>query len=142
MPAISPPPLTGTTTRSSLRAVGRDLQADRALPGDYRPVIERRDQHVPVPGHEFLGGGDPRRQGGRHGHQFGTVVLDRVGLDLRGGARYHHHGVHAQQSRGVGHRVTVVAARMRDDPAVPGVLARGADRVVGAAQLERAGGLE
>ena len=41
-----------------LRAVGRDLQADRTLAGDDRPVVEGRDQHVPVPGHEFLGGGD------------------------------------------------------------------------------------
>jgi len=54
MPAISPPPLIGTTTRSAFGAVGRDLQADRALSGDHRPVIERRDQHVPMPRHEFL----------------------------------------------------------------------------------------
>ena len=54
MPAISPPPLIGTTMRSAFGAVGRDLQADRALSGDHRPVIERRDQHVPMPRHEFL----------------------------------------------------------------------------------------
>ena len=36
--------------QADLRVVGRDLQADRALAGDDRPVVEGRDQHVTVPG--------------------------------------------------------------------------------------------
>ena len=128
--------------QADLRAVGRDLQADGALAGDDRPVVERRDRHVPVPGREFLGRGHPRRQGRLHPHQFRAVVLDRVRLDLRRRPRDHHDRPHAEQGRGVGHRVTVVAAGMGDDSVLPGGLLAGHDRGVGPAQLERPGGLQ
>ncbi len=125
-----------------LRAVGRDLQADGALAGDDRPVVERRDRHVPVPGRQFRGGGHARRQGRLDPHQLGAVVLDRVRLDLRRRPRDHHDCPHAEQGGGVGHRVTVVAAGMGDDSVPAGGLLAGRDRGVRAAQLERPRGLQ
>ena len=64
-------------TEVDLRAVGRDLQADGALADDDLAVVERRDQHVSVPGHEFLGGLEPRGQRRGDLHQLGAVGLDR-----------------------------------------------------------------
>ena len=120
-----------------LRAVRHDLQADRALPRDDPPVVKRRDQHIAVPRRELGGGREPRLQRGGHGHDLGAVVLDRLGLDPRGRTRHHHDRAHAEQGRGVRHRVTVVAAGMRDHAVLPGGPFARHDRVVGAPQLER-----
>ena len=142
MPEISPPPLTGTTTRS---ACGQSSAI--SSPIVPCPAITLRSSNggistYPCLATSFVGGGDPGGQRGCHGHELGTVVRDRVGLDPRGRARHHHHGMHAEQGGGVGHRVAVIAARMGNGPALPRRPAGAADRGVGTPQLERASGLE
>ena len=47
MPAISPPPLTGTRMVRDVGPLLEDLEADGALPGDDVRVVERRDHGQP-----------------------------------------------------------------------------------------------
>ena len=142
MPEIRPPPLTGTRTSPTC---GQSAAISR--PTVPCPAMTARSSKggistYPCSGHELLGGGDPGRQGRLHRHELGAVVLDRIGLDLRRGPRHHHDRAHAEPGRGVGHRVTVVAAGVSNDSVLPGRLLAGRDGGIGAAQLERPGGLQ
>ena len=49
MPAISPPPPTGTNTAARSAGAWRRIStADRALPGDDQRVVERVDEDSPL----------------------------------------------------------------------------------------------
>src|ERR1700742_4248429 len=87
-----PWPLIGT----SAEVLG-DLQADRALPGDHVPVVERRDRVVaPDPG-DLFGGRDPGGEGWFDADKFGPGRLDRVGLDRGRVLRDDDRGADAEQ---------------------------------------------
>ena len=124
MPEISPPPLTGTTTRS---ACGQSAAISR--PTVPCPAMTSRSSNGGMSTYPCLATSSSvaatrAASVGLHGHQLGAVALDRLGLDLRRRPRHHHDRAHAEQGRGVGHRVTVVPAGMSDDPALPGGLPR------------------
>src|SRR6185312_10228751 len=87
-----------------------DLQADRALPGDHVPVIERRDRVVaPDPG-DLFGGRDPGGERWLDADEFGPGRLDRVGLDRGRVLRDDDRGADAEQPRRVRDRESVIAA--------------------------------
>ena len=121
MPDTMPPPPTGTRTaaggpaplRRSREVLG-DLQADRALPGDHPPVVERRDLGVAPVARDPPRRLDPRRQRGRDRDQLRADAADQVGLDRRCGVRHDDRGRDPEQGGGVGDGESVVAARVRD----------------------------
>jgi hypothetical protein len=117
MPEMRPPPLIGTRTAAGGLAPWRpggevlgDLQADRALPGDHVPVVERRDRVVaPHPG-DLLGGRDPGGERRLDQDQFRPGRGDRVGLDGGRVLRDDDRGADAEQPCRVRHGEPVIAA--------------------------------
>ena len=120
MPGDEPAAADRDEDQVDLGAVGRDLQADRALARDDRPVVERRDRRVPVPGRPAPRSRPPGPPGSARPYQSRRRVLDRVRLDRGRRPRDHHDRPHTEQGRGVGDRLTVVAAGMGHDPVLAG----------------------
>ena len=137
MPAIRPPPPTGTNTacRSPL-AVADDFIADRALAGDHQQIVERVDEREARFGDERVAVG--LRVGIAVAVQLdlGAHAAHRVDLDLRRGLRHHDDGAQPELARGERDALRVIAGAGGDDAAgaLLGVEVR--DAVVGAAQLE------
>jgi hypothetical protein len=100
----------GRRTAVSRREVFGDLKADRALPGDYIPVIERRDLGVASCPRDVPRGFCSCRQRGRDRDQFRARAPDQVGLDPRSGVGHDDGGGDPQEGGGVGDGEPVVAA--------------------------------
>ena len=137
MPAISPPPPTGTKIgRHVAEAVPQDFVADGALAGNHERVIERV--------HERAAGGldDAVAVGLRVGvavarqHHFSPHLANRVHFDRGGRLRHHDDGAQTEMPCGEGHTLAVIAGARGNHPPAPFRLRHVGDPVVGAAQLE------
>jgi hypothetical protein len=120
----------------------RELEPDRALPGDHVGVVVGRHQR-----HAALVADLPadRRAVLAEavvGLDLGAVGAGVADLDRRRVGRHHDHRRHAEQLRGVRDALRVVAGGVGDDAAALLVGGEPADAVVGAAELERAGALQ
>ena len=129
-------------SRPASRELLDDLQAERALAGDDAAVVEGRDERQAIALCQLARARDPLFVGRPDEVDLGPVGPD--GRDLHGRGLTGHDDDRADpeepcRSR---HALGVVAARVRDDArgALRGVELR--DRVVRAADLERADGLE
>ena len=118
-----------------------DLVGDGALPGGQGGVVEGVDVGEPL----LLG-----QPGGQLGgvveglpveHHLGPVVLGVVHLHQGSGGGHDDGGLHPGVLGGVGHALGVVARGGGDQPAGLLLVAEGADLIVGAPDLVRAGEL-
>jgi hypothetical protein len=120
----------------SLRTLGRDLQAYRALTSDHRTVIKRRDEGEPVTADEILRGCHPRCERGLHGHDPGTHPADGGNLHRWCVLRDHDHCRDAEERSRVRHSLGVVAAGVGHHPPLAHGGGQRADRRISPAQLE------
>ena len=141
-PEISPPPPTGTTTRSTPGQSAAISRPTVPWPGDHPPVVERRDGHRAALRGQVAGGGQPGGQAGRGDDDLRAQRADGGHLDRGGVVRDHHDRGHAEQRGRVRHGQAVVAAGVGDHAALPRGRGQRVHRRVGAAQLERAGRLQ
>ena len=143
MPAIRPPPPTGTNTacRSSWRWRTISI-ADRALTGDHQQIVERVDERETRFGDERVA--IRLRVGIAVAVQFdlGAHAAHRVHLDLRRGLRHDDGGVQSELARGERDALRVIAGAGGDHAARALIRVEVRDAVVGAAQLEAEDGLQ
>ena len=122
--------------RVGRRALGENLEPDRALPRHDERVVKRRHHRRAALGAE------PRRNvkalSSIAQHELRAQRADGRLLDGGRGLRHDDAGVRAEALRGVGHRAAVVSGRGRDKAARTLILRQGEDLVHRAAQLERA----
>ncbi len=119
-----------------------DLEPDGALTGDHIPVIERRDERVPVPADEVLGGRDPGRQRGLAGHDLRPEAPGGAELCLGRVVGDDHRGRDAEQGCRVRDGLCVVAAGVGHHSLPAHLFGQRTDRRVGPAQLEGTDRLE
>ena len=137
MPAISPPPPTGTNTADRWSWLWRRISA----PTVPCPAITSGSSNgctntIPVCGDQLIAVRLRLVVVVADQHHFGAQRPHRVHLDLRRGLRHHDGGLQLQLAGGVGHALGVVAGAGRDHAAGLLRLAQVGDLVVGAAQLE------
>ncbi len=83
MPAMRPPPPTGTNTAVRCAILPQDLHADRALTGDDERIVERMDEDAAGLAREFVA---PCLRVGvavAGEHDLGAHAAHRLHLDLR-----------------------------------------------------------
>ncbi len=114
----------------------------RTLPGDDVRMIERRNHRHAAAAREFVGDRLARIALAVVEHHLGAIAARALGLHRRRIVGHDDDGRDAEQSAGERHRLRVVA-RGIGDHAAPLLLGRQAgERVVGAAELERAAALQ
>ena len=148
-PADRPPPPMGTMHRQRLfRArphLGQllhDLEADGALAGHDAGVVEGGHESHAMTGGQLVGASDALLVVRAHELDLGAIGAHAGDLDGRRVAGHDDDGAHAQEPRGPGDALGVIAAGVRDD--ARGALLRRELRegVVGAADLEGTDGLQ
>ena len=135
--AGQPPATDGHEDHRDIGHVLRDLQPDRALPGDDPIVVEWRDDREASLSRDRLR--DSLAFIGRradHDH-LRTVGLHPGALHSRRIGRHDHDREAAQDARGAGDALGMVARGVGDDASRSLIRRECRDRVVGAADLER-----
>ena len=119
-----------------------DLQADRSLAGDHAQVVGRRHELQPVAVGNLVRTCHALLVVRADEDDLGAICPHAGHLDRGRVVGHHHDRADAKDSRRACDRLGVVAARMSDD-ARPALLGRQlGERVVSAAELERASRLE
>ena len=142
MPAMQPPPPTGTTTRSgSAFELIKHLDGDRALAGHGAQVVEGRHQRGAGAfdvGERGLGGQVVGRSAHDQLDELAAVVADAVTLLFRRLGRHIDAAVDAQRPACVGEALRVVPRRRADHARGQLIVRQLHQQVVGATQLVRA----
>ena len=141
MPAMSPPPDSGTTTVSTSGQSSKQLQADRALPRDHVRMIEGRDLDHARFCHEPVDLDLRCVLALPDDAHLGAERADRRELVRRHEARHADDRTDAEPAGGVGDGAAVIARRGADHAAAPLRLAQPRKRMRRAADFERPDGL-
>src|SRR6266540_461052 len=136
-PGDQPAPTHGDHDRLDVRELLGDLEPHRRLARHDVGMVERRDDGEAIALREPLGLelAVLRRAPGEH--DLGAPLLHPSDLHRGRGLGHHDHGPHAHELGGVGDRLTVVAAGVRDHALAPGGLRRASDPLVRPPDLER-----
>src|SRR6266540_1469564 len=136
-PGDQPAPTHGDHDRLDVRELLGDLEPHRRLARHDVGMVERRDDGEAIALREPLGLelAVLRRAPGEH--DLGAPLLHPSDLHRGRGLGHHDHGPHAHELGGVGDRLTVVAAGVRDHALAPGGLRQASDRRVRPPDLER-----
>ena len=139
MPAIRPPPPTGTKMASIFiaMALAQDLHGYRALAGDDIRIIERVHEHQISLAAEFRGLLVGMIVVIAVQYDFAAQISDSLHLDFRRGERHHDDRRNSARARGQCDALRVVACRGADDAALRADRRQLRDLVVGAANFER-----
>jgi hypothetical protein len=138
-PAASPPPDSGTRDRGQIRPVLQHFQADRALSGDDKRIVEGRDFRQPLLARQPPALGERIVLAAADDAHLGTERPDTVDFRPRHQRRHADDGPQAPRSGGIGDAAPVIARRAAGYAGH--VRSEAGHRIGGAAQLEGANGL-